>query len=273
MYNYVLPNRELNYSKITKHVIVGIVLVFFMSVLFGSFGTIAAGERGIKLRFSRVVGVLSEGLYWKTPFIESVKNIDVKIQKDEVGVSAASKDLQTVTSSVAINFHLEPEAVGKLWTSVGSDFKQRLIDPVIQETSKSVTAKFTAEELITKREDVRAEIKILLKERLSEHGILVDEFNIINFDFSKSFNDAIEAKVTAEQSALAAKNKLEQVKFEAQQAIEQAAGKAKAIQIEGDALKSSPQVVELRYIEKWDGKMPIYWGGANPLVGLQSLSK
>ncbi len=98
---------------------------------------------------------------------------------------------------------------------------------------------------------------------------MIDEFNIVNFDFSKVFNEAIEAKVTAEQSALAAKNKLEQVKFEAQQAIEAAQGKAKAIQIEGAALNSSPQVVELRWIEKWNGQVPQYWGQVTPFIGIK----
>jgi len=130
------------------------------------------------------------------------------------------------------------------------------------------TAKFTAEELITKRELVRDEIKGQLKTRLKDRNIIVDEFNIINFEFSKNFNDAIEAKVTAEQSALAAKNKLEQIKFEADQKIAEARGKAEAMTIESNALKSNPQILELRALEKWNGTLPQVTGGAIPFINL-----
>src|SRR5678815_33713 len=148
-------------------------------------------------------------------------------------------------------------------------YKERLIDPAMQEAIKSSTAKFTAEELITKREAVREDIKNQLRTRLKDRDILVDEFNIVNFEFSKVFNDAIEAKVTAEQSALAAKNKLEQIKFEADQKVAEAKGKAEAITIESNALRSNPQILELRALEKWNGTLPQVTGGAVPFVNLK----
>jgi len=138
----------------------------------------------------------------------------------------------------------------------------------MQEAIKASTAKFTAEELITKRELVRDEIKEVLKTRLKTQNILVDEFNIVNFEFSKNFNDAIEAKVTAEQQALAAKNKLEQIKFEADQKIAEARGKAEAMTIESNALRSNPQILELRALEKWNGTLPQVTGGATPFINL-----
>jgi regulator of protease activity HflC (stomatin/prohibitin superfamily) len=116
---------------------------------------------------------------------------------------------------------------------------------------------------------VRDEIKSLLSEKLSANGITVKEVNIVNFNFSQSFNEAIEAKVTAEQNALAAKNKLEQVKFEASQAIAEAEGKAKALQIEGQALSSNPQVKELRAIEKWNGILPQVTGDSVPFINIR----
>lgn len=134
---------------------------------------------------------------------------------------------------------------------------------------KASTAKFTAEELITKRELVRAEAKAALREKLEPRGIMVDEFNIVNFAFSGTFNSAIEAKVTAEQSALAARNKLEQIKFEADQRVAEARGKAEAIRIESDALRSNPQILELRALEKWDGVLPQVTGSSVPFINLQ----
>ena len=245
--------------------IVALILLFWLS----PFGTIAAGERGVHLRFTAVTGkVFGEGLYFLIPLIETVQMMDVKVQKYEMKSDAASKDLQTVHSVVALNFHIDPERVANMYQDVGLQFGDRIIDPAMQEAIKASTAKFTAEELITKREMVRDDIKAQLTSRLSSRNIIVDEFNIVNFEFSKNFNDAIEAKVTAEQQALAAKNKLEQIKFEADQKIAEARGKAEAITIESNALKSNPQILELRALEKWNGTLPQVTGGAIPFINL-----
>jgi len=246
--------------------IFGLILLLF---IFSPFGTIAAGERGVHLRFTAVTGkVFGEGLYFRIPLVESVQKMDIKIQKLETTAAAASKDLQTVHSTVALNFHIDPERVSKIYQSVGLQYRERIIDPAMQEAIKGSTAKFTAEELITKREQVREDIKNQLRTRLKEHDVLVDEFNIVNFEFSKIFNEAIEAKVTAEQQALAAKNKLEQIKFEADQKVAEARGKAEAITIESNALRSNPQILELRALEKWNGVLPQVTGGATPFITL-----
>ena len=245
--------------------IMALILLFFLS----PFGTIAAGERGVHLRFTAVTGKLfGEGLYFRIPLIESVQMMDVKVQKYEMESAAASKDLQTVHSVVALNFHIDPDRVANIYQDVDLQFRDRIIDPAMQEAIKASTAKFTAEELITKREMVRDEIKAQLTSRLKGRNILVDEFNIVNFEFSKNFNDAIEAKVTAEQQALAAKNKLEQIKFEADQKIAEARGKAEAMTIESNALRSNPQILELRALEKWNGTLPQVTGGAVPFINL-----
>jgi len=250
---------------------VGIVvgLLLFILIL-NPFGTIGAGERGILLRFNAVTGkILGEGLYFRIPIVERVITIDIKIQKEQADATAASKDLQTVHSDVAVNFHIDPSRVAGIYQEVGVDYKERIIDPALQEGVKAITAKFTAEELITKRELVKEDIKILLRDKLQPRGIMVDEFNIVDFGFSPSFNTAIEAKVTAEQQALAAKNKLEQIKFEADQRIAEARGKAEAIRVESDALRSNPQILELRALEKWDGVLPQVTGtGGVPFINL-----
>ncbi len=259
-----------NIKKVKKSVMFSLLFVFLLIIVFGAFGTIGAGERGILIQFGAVKDkVFDEGLYFKIPFIQTVVKMDVKMQKDEVPASASSKDLQVVTSKVAINYHLSPGSVNKIWQEVGKDYNSRIIAPSIQEAVKAVTAKFTAEELIIKREDVKEQIKSNLAERLVKNDIVIDEINIIAFDFSDAFNDAIEAKVTAEQLKLKAERDLERIRIEAEQKVVEAAGKAKAIKTEAEALNSNPKVVELRWIEKWDGKVPTYWGGASPFVGLK----
>ncbi|MFH1462173.1 MAG: prohibitin family protein [bacterium] len=263
-----MPQRmpEIRVGKIIFKM--AVVLLAFI-ILFSAFGTVGAGERGVLLQLGAVQDkVFDEGLYFKIPFIQKVVKADVKIQKDEVPASASSKDLQMVTSRIALNYHLSPDSVNKIWQEVGKDYNARIIAPSIQEAVKAVTAKFTAEELITQREEVKEQIKANLAERLFERFIIVDEFNIIDFSFSSAFNDAIEAKVTAEQLKLKADMDLERIKIEAEQKIAEAKGKAEAIKIEAQALMYNPKVVELRWIEKWDGKVPTYWGEASPFIGV-----
>ena len=264
--------RQIKNIRLRKPVLLAAIFVLLLVLIANfPFGTIGAGERGIQLRFGAVTGnIFGEGLYFRIPFIERVQKLDVKIQKDEVEAPAASKDLQTVKSVVALNYHLDPKEVATLFQEIGLQYNSRIIAPALQEAVKAGTAEFTAEELITKRPEVRERIKVLLTEKLEPRGIILDEFNIVEFEFSRTFNDAIEAKVTAEQDALAAQNKLERVKFEAQQKIEEAKGKAEAITIESQALRNNPQVLQLRSLEKWDGKLPQFLGSdAIPFINIR----
>lgn len=257
------------FQKIRKSFLSLVGTLFLIVLIFESVGTIGAGERGILLQFGAVKDrVFEEGLYFKIPFVQQVVIMDVRIQKDEVPASASSKDLQIITSKVAINYHLSPSHVNTIWQNIGRDYNNRLIAPSIQEAVKAVTARFTAEELIIKREDVKDQIKTNLAERLIKNNIIVDDINITSFDFSPAFNEAIEAKVTAEQLKLKAERDLERISIEADQRVVEAEGKAKAIRTEAQALTANPQVVELRWIEKWDGKTPTYWGGASPFIGI-----
>lgn len=266
--NWVDKNGAGLAGKIVLHAIIWLVVLTVLLFQF-PLGTVGAGERGVKLRFNAVTDtILSEGLYFRVPFVEKVKIVSVQVQKEQIEASAASKDLQTVSSEIALNYHINPERVAKVYQEVRNEVKERIIDPALQEAIKAGTAKYTAEELITKRELVKEDVKAHLRDRLDDIGVIVDEFNIVDFDFSPSFNAAIELKVTAEQNALAAKNLLEQKKYEAEQAIITAQGKAKALQVESDAIRSNRDVLELRAIEKWDGKLPQVTSGAIPFINL-----
>jgi len=252
---------------------IGAFVALVLFIVIWPFGIVEAGERGVLLRWGAVTGkIFNEGLYMRIPLADRIEIMDVKIQKEEVLATAASKDLQTVESRVALNYHIDPSRVANIYQEIGINYNIRLIDPALQESVKSTTAKYTAEELITKREEVRDAIRAHLVEKLEPRGILIDDFNIVDFQFSASFNAAIELKVTAEQSALAAKNKLEQIKFEAEQQIAEARGKAEALRIESSALQSSPQILQLRALEKWDGKLPAVMGnGSTPFVDVSTL--
>lgn len=255
-------------KKVVKWVVTAVILLILV-LWFWPVGQIDAGQRGVRLRFGAVTGdVISEGLYFKMPIVEQVAEMNVQVQKEQVKANAASKDLQTVEAEVALNYRIDPNKVDNIYQDVGLQYGERLIAPTLQEAVKASTARYTAEELVTKREIVANDISTYLKERLNNRGLLVEQFSIVNFNFSKAFDDAIEAKVSAEQNALAARNKLEQVKYEAQADIEKAKGRAEAIRVEAQALKDNPEVSELRAIEKWDGKLPTYTGTTTPFINL-----
>ncbi len=181
--------------------------------------------------------------------------------------------MQTVNATIALNYSVRPDSTAKLYQEVGVDYKVTIIDPAIQESLKAATAKFTAEELITHREEVKEQVQTTLSERLAQNGILVEQFSIVDFKFSESFETAIEAKVTAEQNALASKNKLEQVKYEAQQKIETAKADAEAIKIQAQAVNSQggADYVQLQFAKVWDGHLPTTMipGGSLPFLNIK----
>jgi regulator of protease activity HflC (stomatin/prohibitin superfamily) len=254
--------------------VVGLVLLIIVLIL-NPIVLIGAGERGVVLNLGAVSNtIMNEGLNFRTPFIQSVHVFDVKMQKDEVETGAASKDLQEVKTTIALNYHLMVDQVNKLYQNIGTDFKRRIIDPAIQEAVKAATAKFTAEEAITKRQEVREEIKKILTARLQREYIVVDEVSITDFDFSNEFNRAIEEKVTAEQKALQAKNTLEQKRYEAEQIVVTATATAQSIKIQSEAANNEKYValkaldVQSEAVKKWDGKLPVQMipGSAVPFI-------
>lgn len=247
--------------------VIAMIILFF---ILSPFGTINAGERGVRLRFGAPTGeVIEEGLYFKIPLIEKVQTMSVRVLKEETKATAASRDLQTVNTDIALNFRVDPGKVINIYRDLGVNYTDNVITPAMQESLKAITARYTAEELITKRGQVAQDVTEVLRERLQPRGIIIEQFSVVNFDFSKAFNDAIEAKVSAEQNALAAQNKLKQIEFEAQQQVTQAKGEAEAITVKSNALRSNPEVLQLEAIQKWDGKLPQYNSGDLPFIAIK----
>ncbi|MBI5408153.1 MAG: prohibitin family protein [Nitrospirae bacterium] len=263
---------------------VGLILIIAAILLFFLFLSpwvqIGAGERGVVLNFGAVQeNVLGEGLHFRIPVMQKVAIMDVKVQKAVTDAASASSDLQDVTSSVALNYHVIPDKANVVYQTLGVYFKERIIDPAIQEVMKAVSARYSAEELITKRPAVSAEMQETLSKRLLPHNIAVDAFSIVSFSFSKVFTEAIESKQTAEQLALKAKRDLERIKIEAEQKV--AAARAEAESLRLQRANISPDLIELRKIEanlkaieKWNGILPqVTGGGAVPFIGVGDIQK
>ncbi len=208
--------------------IVGVIIIV-ISIIAGSFTAVPAGHRGVVIRFSAVTGtILKEGLQMKLPFIDSVIMMGVRTEKYETGAASASRDLQDVRTTIAVNWRLDPSKTAEIYRTLGTEFMNRIAAPAVQEVIKQVTARYNAEDLILKREIVRNEIAESLTIRLLERGIITEAVSITEFQFSATFVAAIEAKVAAEQAVWEAKNKLLRVVVEAEQREAEAKGEAAA---------------------------------------------
>jgi len=237
---------------------------------------VPAGSRGVMTTFGAIQErVLDEGLHFRIPLAQTLHVVDVRIQKGEGDGDAASKDMQQVHTKIALNYHVDPNQVVSVFRELGQEVGARIIVPAVQEAVKAATAQYTAEELISKRPEVRERIKALLSERLSKHGVIVDEFSIVNFAFSKSFNDAIEAKTTAEQLKLKAERDLARIRVEAEQKIANAKAEAESLalqrqQVTSELLRLREIENQRQAIEKWDGKLPNVTGGTVPFINVNS---
>ena len=266
-------------KKIPTPILIAVVVVLVF--LFAKpWVEVGPGQRGVVLNFGAVQDyVLGEGLHFRIPVVQEVVLLDVKVQKVVTDTVAASADLQDVTSSIALNYHLVPDKANIVYQTIGASYKERIIDPAILEVVKAVSARYSAEELITKRPQVSEAMRMSLTDRLKEYNIAVDAFSIVAFSFSKVFAEAIEAKQTAEQLALKARRDLERVKIEAEQKITAAKAEAESLRLQ--RANTSPDLIELRRIEanlkaieKWDGILPQVVGtGGVPLIGLGDVKK
>lgn len=224
----------------SKGILAGIMLFLLSIGLVLSLGQINSGHRGVVLQFGRVTDrTLGEGLYFVKPFLNSVVAMDVQTHAYEAPAEAASKDLQDVNTKVTLNYYLDTKKVNEVYRNLRQDYLERIVKPAVQESVKATTAKFNAEELITERPTVKNQIETALRDRLAQHGIIMETLSITDFKFSEEFTRAIEAKVSAAQKALEAKNKLDQVKVEAEQAAAEAKGKADAAIVNAEGYKQS----------------------------------
>lgn len=248
---------------------------FILFRILNPFVIINAGERGIVLNFGAVSDkVLDEGLHIRVPVYQRIVKMNVKVQVKNAEAAAASKDLQDTHSTVALNFQVLPDKVNWIYQNIGLDYGDVIIAPAVQEVVKAVTAGYTAVELITQRERVKAEVRDSLKNRLMAYNILLKDLSITNFGFSDQFTKAIESKQTAEQLALKAQRDLERVKYEAEQTVVNATAQAKSLALQKAIV--TPELVRLREVElmskaveKWNGVMPQVTSGAVPFIQMK----
>ena len=267
-----------------KVVLLGIVVLIIIGVVAGSAVQIVdAGHRGVLLHWNAVdltASPLTEGLHFVMPFADSVVQMEIRTLKFVKSTSSASKDLQTVSTEITVNYHPAGNSINTLFQEVGLDYENRIITPTVEEVVKQVTANYNAEELITKRPLVKADIEAEITTRLNEFNIVTEIVSITDFQFSELFARAIESKVEAEQKAFKAENDLRRIEVEARQHaaqaegiaqanIDEANGEDQAIRIINDALSTNPNYLEWLKTQQWDGKLPLVVGeGGTPFIAI-----
>lgn len=253
--------------------IIGIsIAAFFLFITScSSYYTVRSGEKGIVLTWSKATSVADDGIHLKIPFIQTVKKVDIRTQKTKNNADAGTMDMQTASTEVTVNYHLNSQKLINIYSNFGLDIEDKIIMPRIQEVVKAVVAKYSAEDLLKKREFVKSDIENNLKASLAQYDIELEGVAITNFSFSTAFDEAIEAKQIAEQNALKAKNDLDRIKIEAEQKVTVAKAEAEAIKIQTEAIQANggESYVRLKAIEKWNGILPTYTGNTVPFIKVQ----
>lgn len=269
--------------NITKLLFVVAVVIVILVVALPSYHMVPAGHVGVVMEFGKPVAMAEEGLYiWFPSWLKTVVDVPFQTLKYTApSASAGTADLQSATTTVVINYHLDKPLILDVYRNLNLAWESRVINPAVEESLKAVTAEFTAEELITKRPEVKNALFDALKARLTIYGIVMEAVSITDFQFSESFQQAVEAKVTAEQNALRELNVLRQIEIQAQQKVAEANGtalaavmiaqgqanatiisaeaQAEAIRLINEQLQTSIAYIQYQTVLKWDGAVPIVY--------------
>lgn len=249
--------KYINKTDTKKYLIIILIIIFVLVTALCSFQTIKSGEVGLKVRFGKIVDTqLNEGLNLKIPYIEQIVKVNIKVQKIELDTESSSKDLQTIETTLAVNYRINSDKATYLYRTVGNSYENTILEPAIKESIKASIAKYTAAEVITERAEVSDLCMQELQNKVEKYGITIDNFNITNLSFSDEYSKAIEEKQVAEQ-------KLEKAKLEAEAKLVEAQATKKA----NDLLKQSltDNLIAKEFIEKWDGKLPTTYAGKDIL--------
>lgn len=285
---FVNKEGHVRVGRIITTSVVGLAAVIS---LFASFSTVPVGSTGVVVTLGQTQSMtLGEGFHIKAPYITHIVSMDNRIQKQEVSAAATSKDLQAVSTTIDVNFHLSPGNSNSMYQTIGQNYSEILLAPAIQESVKNVMAQYSAEQLITQRSTVSVSIREELENRMTEYGVIIDEFNITNFQFSAEFDAAIEAKQVAEQNKLKAQTEKEQRIIEAEAAarekevaaeaeanatLAKANAEAEAIRVKAEAEAEANQklnqsltsgILDYQAIQRWNGEYPTVMGGENTLT-------
>ena len=251
--------------------IVATVLVTVIALIFAisCFSFVPTGHTGVVTLFGKVEDyTLDSGVHFKNPFARVIK-MDNRIQKESVELSCFSSDIQEVEVVFTLNYQISKEYAMNIYKTIGKNYFDTAVSPIITESVKTVAARYTAEDLINKRNELAMAIETDMKEKLLIFNIELVSTSIEDMDFTDAFTDAVEAKQVAAQNKLRAETEAAQrvVEAEAEAEIRRVTAEAEAYEIlqraEAEAQANqklaesiTDRLIEYRYYEVWDGKLP-----------------
>ena len=234
-----------------------VVLLVLGILLMSCFTVVEPGHRGVRVTMGKVAPeALAEGVAFKWPLgVSQIQEVNVQQQKVENDAPCFSSDLQTVKLRYAVMYRLNPAKVVTLYQDYKGDPYESLVSPRVQEALKQVTAKYTAEALVQKREIVREQTREMIRNAIGDQIEVVD-FNVINIDLSDQLEQAIEGKMVQQQAALKKEFELNSERKEAEIVAVKAEAEAKAVKIRGEAIAANPAVMQFEIVKKWNGISP-----------------
>jgi regulator of protease activity HflC (stomatin/prohibitin superfamily) len=261
-------NDAFKMSVLVTTVVLGAVI----GTALGSFVVISAGHQGVQVTMGEVnMQTLNEGLHFVNP-ISDVREVSVRVNKAELkNANAGTRDLQIVHTDIVVNYRLDGTKVAHVYKEFGLELEDKILLPAVNESFKATTAHYNSEELVTKRDEVSHAIHEQLQIKVAKYGLIVSEISLVNFGFSAQYQAAIEQKVIATQQKLKAEQDLARIQVEAEQNIAKAKGEAESIRIQAQAIQNQggKDYVQLKSIEKWDGKLPtMMLGNSTPMINL-----
>ena len=255
--------------------LVPVILVAAAVIGLSSFFIVPPGEVAVKTRLGAIVDSYSEGMHFKMPLLESITKFSIQIQRADIKTQAFSKDLQTMNSSLVVNHRIQKETVVSIYRNLGPRYVSNIVDPAVQEVFKAIAARYSAERIISERNELVEAINAEVKARLSQKEIIVTDISVTDLDFTDQFLKAVEDKQVAEQQAKMSEKLVEKAKRDAEQAIAKSRGEAEALRMQREQV--TPMLIELRKvdaqlkaIEKWNGVLPGYVGGGVPFVSMDA---
>ena len=257
-----------------KTIAIGITAaaVFTTAMVLDGWSTVGTGKRGLKVKFGEIVSEapLTEGFYFKLPFVESIKEVNVRTQTITGKMETYTKDVQTASFDYTVYFNLDPAYVKEMYREFGANWEESFVPQAVFTQVKDVVGKWDAVTLVNKQEEARLQMFENLKVELAKRNIIVTNLATTNFDYSDTFEAAIEAKVVAIQRASEAENKTKQIEEEAKQKVIAAKAEAESMKIRSEALSQNQNLVSYEAVQKWDGKMPQYMlgNGTMPFINI-----
>ena len=260
-------------KEFSVKMLIPVIALSVVVLVSSTFFIVSPGEVAIKTRLGAIVDSYSEGLNFKLPFLERVTKFSIQIQRANIKTQAFSKDLQTMNANLVVNHRIQKETAVSIYRNLGPNYVDNIVDPAVQEVFKAIAARYSAERVISERNELVRELNSEVKERLTKKEIIVTDISVTDLDFTEQFLRAVEDKQVADQQAQQAGKLVEKAKRDAEQAIAKSRGEAEALRMQREQV--TPALIELRKvdaqlkaIEKWNGVLPGYVGAGVPFISV-----